>query len=156
MIYFRRTVQLLTVMCLLFLFQPQTLLAQSQSADTIIVSYDMGGSIGARQKKIRQLRLKRQRVEIRGRCYSACTMYLGLKNVCVSSDAVLGFHGPRGFTGRLPGDVFDHWSRVMVRNLREPLQVWFMQRARHVKSGVLFVSGTSLIQMGYARCAEPA
>jgi hypothetical protein len=40
----------------------------------------------------------------------------------------------------------------MARNLRKPLKTWFMTQARHVKQGVLRISGAKLIKMGYARC----
>lgn len=135
---------------------PQVSAARSSEATPIIVAYDMGGSLQARQDRLRKMRRNGQPVEIRGQCYSACTMYLGLRNVCVAPDALLGFHGPRGLTGRLATDVFDHWSQVMARDLRPPLHDWFMTRARYVTSGVVKVSGASLINMGYARCDAPA
>lgn len=140
------------VMGLTLLFSPQPLLAQPKSEVALLVSYDMGGSIGLRQKKVRLLRRQKRRVEIRGRCFSACTMYLGLPDVCVTPNAVLGFHGPKGVIARLPTDAFDHWSRVMARDLRPPLHSWFMQHARHVSSGVLRVKGSTLIDIGYQRC----
>lgn len=133
-------------------FLPQPSLAQPKLISALIVSYDMGGSIGLRQKNVRKLRRQKRRVEIRGRCFSACTMYLGLPDVCVTPNAVLGFHGPKGLAGPLVTDVFDHWSRVMARDLRPPLHNWFMQHARYVKSGVLKIKGSDLIDMGYKSC----
>lgn len=32
-------------------------------------------------------------IQIRGRCMSSCTFYLGAEDVCVTPDSVLGFHG---------------------------------------------------------------
>ncbi len=120
-----------------------------------IVMRDPGGSLSVRQKEIRSLRRSGRRVELRGMCFSACTMYLALENVCVSRDAVFGFHGPRGLFGSLDRDAFEHWSQVMARDLREPLRGWFMAKARHVRSGVMKVRGSTLIEMGYPRCAPP-
>lgn len=131
---------------------PLQMIAQAELPRTVVVSFDMGGSLQARQTEIRRMRQRGQRVEILGRCYSACTMYLGLPNVCVGPDAVLGFHGPRGAFGTLPQDAFEHWSRIMSRSLRQPLQTWFMMQARYVAQGTLFVSGAKLIEMGYVRC----
>ncbi len=60
----------------------------------MIVTNDRGGLLGQRSAEIRALRSSGQRVELRGTCLSACTMYLGLANVCVSPSAPFGFHGP--------------------------------------------------------------
>ncbi len=143
---------ILLLLGVLFSFATLSQSAEAQQKTAMVISHDMGGSIGARQRKVRKLRQKGQRVEIHGRCYSACTMYLGLRNVCVSPEAILGFHGPKGVAGPLQADVFDHWSRVMAHNLPGPLRQWFMQKARHVKSGTLKIDGATLIRMGYARC----
>jgi len=137
--------------CLAILIASQPAPVSAQ-ASAMVVSYDMGGLVGSRQKQVQQLRQQGRRVEIRGRCYSACTMYLGLPNVCVHPRAVLGFHGPRGTKRPLQQDVFDHWSRVMSKDLQPQLRSWFMQTARHVKSGTMNLSGSRLIKMGYQRC----
>lgn len=117
-----------------------------------LVWSDLGGSLGARQSEIRELRRSGRRVELRGTCHSACTMYLSLPNACVDPAADFGFHGPQGLLGPLPRDVFEHWSEVMSRDLRQPLRDWFMTKARHQRSGVLRVSGVQMIGMGYPRC----
>lgn len=117
-----------------------------------IVTYDMGGSLRSRQKEVRALRRTGQKIEIVGRCFSSCTMYLGLPGTCITPTAIFGFHGPRGLFAPLPIDAFDHWSRVMARSIGEPLDAWFMQRARHIRSGVIKVKGAALIDMGYQRC----
>ncbi|MFN4156235.1 MAG: hypothetical protein ACK4HF_16430 [Paracoccaceae bacterium] len=121
---------------------------------SLIVRHDMGGPLDRRQDEIRRLRRSGQPVELRGRCYSACTMYLGLPNVCVSPDAVFGFHGPQRLMARMPRDLFDHWSEVMAQNLRPPLKRWFMSQARFAGADVMTLPGTALIRMGYAPCRE--
>ncbi|MBL4919370.1 hypothetical protein [Szabonella alba] len=120
-----------------------------------VVMHDPGGALASRQREIRALRRSGQRVELRGTCYSSCTMYLGLNNVCVAPDAVLGFHGPHGLFGGLQRDVFEHWSQVMAAHLREPLRGWFLQHGRHIRHGVTTLRGSTLIGMGYARCDPP-
>jgi len=147
-----RTWHLVVLIAIALVLRTPFVAAQPAAVSTMIVSFDMGGSIQSRQTEVRKLRRTGQRVEIIGRCYSACTMYLGLSNVCVAPNAVLGFHGPKGVAGSLASDVFDHWSQVMARNMRKPLQVWFMKHARYVRSGVLKVSGSTLINIGYSRC----
>jgi hypothetical protein len=69
---------------------------------TIIIHGDMGGSVRTRVYEIQQINRLRQRVEIRrGACMSSCTMFLGVHNVCVIPQAILGFHGPYRFGSKL-------------------------------------------------------
>jgi hypothetical protein len=126
--------------------------ASAQSGSALIVNSDRGGKLGQRSREIRSLRAEGKRVELRGTCLSACTMYLSLPNVCVSSSARLGFHGPTRNGQQLSQREFDHWSDVMADNYREPLRSWFLTQARYTTSGYVQVSGSELIQMGYPQC----
>ena len=129
---------------------PQGVTAQTGGA--IIVRSDRGGMLGQRSQQIRQLRASGQRVELRGTCLSACTMYLSLPNACVAASASFGFHGPSRNQRALPAAEFEHWSEVMARNYREPLRSWFLSEARYRISGYYELSGAELIRMGYAAC----
>lgn len=127
-------------------------LSEAQTNETIVVSHDRGGKLGQRSHQVRYLRATGQRVELRGVCLSACTMYLSLPNVCVSPSARLGFHGPTRNGQRLTGQDFQHWSEVMADNYREPLRSWYLANARYRTSGYLEIRGADLITMGYRRC----
>lgn len=118
----------------------------------MVIRNDRGGLLGQRSAEIRSLRAAGQRVELRGLCLSACTMYLSLPNVCVSPSAELGFHGPSRNGRPLPAAEFEHWSEVMARNYREPLRSWFMSEGRYIREGYFALSGAELIRMGYPRC----
>lgn len=126
--------------------------AWAQTGGTMVISSDRGGKLGQRSEEVRYLRATGQRVELRGTCLSACTMYLSLPNVCVSPSARLGFHGPSRNGQRLTGQDFEHWSEVMARNYREPLRSWYLSEARYRTSGYFEISGAELISMGYPRC----
>lgn len=126
--------------------------ARAESGGIMVVRSDRGGLIGQRTREIGLLRATGQRVELRGTCLSACTMYLSLPNVCVSPSATFGFHGPTRDGKKLPKQEFDHWSEMMARNYREPLRSWFMSKARYRISGYFELGGTELIQMGYPSC----
>lgn len=155
--WYRLHAALLFIIAALFLAHlPSAQAATGATARTVakIVLYDPGGALAGRQQEIRVLRRSGQRVELRGICYSSCTMYLGLNNVCVAADATLGFHGPRGLLGGLQRDVFEHWSQVMAAHLREPLRDWFLRHGRHIRHGVLILRGETLIAMGYNRCDQ--
>ncbi len=120
---------------------------------TIVVGNDRGGMIGERAKAIERLRASQARVEIRGSvCYSACTMYLGISDVCVSPATTFGFHGPSRNGQALPPNEFDHWSRVMARYYPENLRRWYLETGRYAQLQPMQISGREIIKMGYQPC----
>lgn len=75
------------------------LLCSSTQAETVVIMRDVGGVVVDYAARFETYRQSRTQVEIRGTCYSSCTMLLGLETVCVAPDAWLGFHkvkGPQG------------------------------------------------------------
>lgn len=124
----------------------------AQGFGVMVVRTDRGGLLAQRSAEIRQLHASGQRVELRGTCYSACTMYLGLPNVCIDPAADFGFHGPSAHGAPLPPPQFEHWSQVMAGGYRAELRDWYMQTARYRISGFFRLSGAELIRMGYLRC----
>ncbi len=126
---------------------------RAQPRATLIIQSDLGGSVGMRANQIIDIRSNGQRVEIVGHlCLSSCTMYLGAGNVCISPKTVFGFHGPSFFGTPLSKPRFDYWSDVISSFYTRPLRDWYMQTARHTKSGFLKISGAQLIKMGYSQC----
>lgn len=126
--------------------------ANAQSGNTLVIRVDRGGMLGKRSEEIRYLRSTGRRVELRGTCLSACTMYLSLPDICVSPTATFGFHGPTRNGRALPSQEFDYWSNVMANNYREPLRSWYLSEARFTTSGYIRVRGAELISMGYPSC----
>ena len=60
------------------------------------VTYDLGGSVNARQAQIATIRDARQTVAVTGVCASACTLYLQLQRhdqLCTTRGARWLFHG---------------------------------------------------------------
>ena len=122
----------------------------------LVVRNDPGGSLQDRLRALSGLRQSGTRVEIRGGyCMSACTMYLGLPNTCVSPNAVLGFHGPssRYYGIALPPDKFEYWSQVMASHYPAPLRQWYLREGRRIIVGFHEIRGRELIRMGVPRCA---
>lgn len=66
-------------------------------AGVVLVYNDQGGSINDRIMEIYDLNRAGAQVQIIGECHSACTMYLGMKNVCVHPHALLTFHSAKPF-----------------------------------------------------------
>jgi hypothetical protein len=59
-----------------------------------IIQWDLGGRVDYYKAASEHYQRSGQWVMIAGRCTSACTLALGLPNVCVWPEAVLGFHYP--------------------------------------------------------------
>lgn len=120
-------------------------------AGTVILN-DNGGLLRARRAEVRALQTSGRRVELRGTCYSACTMYLGAPGVCVDPRAELGFHGPSWYSAPLPPQDFDYWSHELAVHYREPLRSWFLREARYTLNSYHRISGAEIIRMGYPQC----
>ncbi len=56
------------------------------------VKIDEGGSVADRMQHFELIEKAGHQFKIDGMCISACTMFLGLKNVCVAPRTVFGFH----------------------------------------------------------------
>lgn len=121
----------------------------------LVVVRDNGGLLEERMRHLSALRRSGQRVEIRGQCVSACTLYLGLPRTCVSPDTVMGFHGPQSelYGIALPPAEFEYWSRVMADHYPAPLRRWFLAEGRHEIMGVHRIRGRELIRLGVPECA---
>ncbi len=126
---------------------------QAQADQTIVIGDDRGGGLNTRAQLIEQIRAAHARVEIRGSiCYSACTMYLGAGDVCVSPQTTFGFHGPTRNGRPLPPADAERWSAVVARYYPPGLREWFMTTGRHETSGLYRLSGVDLIRAGFPAC----
>ncbi len=125
------------------------------TADTLIIRNDPGGRVDLRQAALQRIKTAGDRVEIRGGyCNSACTMYLGLPNMCISASTVFGFHGPSSSLPGLPlpQKQFEHWSRIMADTYPQPLRQWFLEDARYELRSLKRVRGRDIIDMGVSEC----
>jgi hypothetical protein len=72
--------------------------------------FDWGGLVREYERRVKAATRK----EIRGTCISACTMYLAVKDLCVSDDAMFWFHSSYLIGTTLKSDsgnqmLFSHW-----------------------------------------------
>ena len=122
------------------------------STPVLSVTSDYGGSVIGRYHTLAALRLQGTRVEVKGQCMSACTMYLGLPNTCVSPQAIMGFHGPRprGQNAPTPNGSA---ARLMAAHYPPKLRQWFMETGQYIPGDqVARFSGDQLVSMGVKRC----
>lgn len=127
---------------------------QAQGLGALIIRNDMGGRIDIRAQEIARLRAEGRAVELRGEaCVSACTMYLGLEDVCVDPRTTFGFHGPSSYGRPMPPEFFEYWSQFLAGYYNKPLSEWFLKTARYELHAIYNVSGEELIRLGYRPCA---
>jgi hypothetical protein len=69
--------------------------ASGKTAPVVLITDDEGGNIGEYWARFVAIRDAGEQVEIDGKCFSACTMVLGIvpqNRICVTENALLGFH----------------------------------------------------------------
>jgi hypothetical protein len=149
----RRQVRALSA--LVFLYAFCGLAGQPAYADGSVSSLSMG--YGARnpaefaqfQSVIQQYNASGERFRIDSHCQSACTMFLSIRNVCVSPGATLLFHaGGTRQTGVSPGR-----TQQMLSTYNAALQQYVT--AHHFMDTLDFhpISGSEIIKrFGYPAC----
>lgn len=119
-------------------------------------NYASGGDVQAMAASVQRLGMRGDPVEVRGDCWSACTMLLALgRQVCTEQDSKWGFHGP---TSRYPGIPLPERSRAQIvdliaQHLPGPLAAQY--RAEWSKTTEFHViPGARLIAAGYVEDCE--
>lgn len=113
-----------------------------------------GGEVGSFLKLFELLRESGERIIIDGPCYSACTLVLSTipkQRICVTSRAVLGFHGARlvdreGNVYNAPRDLNAAVTEVYPR----PVQQWIASRGG-LTNRMILLRGAALYRH-YPRC----
>ena len=65
----------------------------------VVIRWGQGGRVDEHQQRFSDYRLTRAKIELRGPCYSACTMltsYIEPENLCIAPGAFMAFHAVRG------------------------------------------------------------
>jgi hypothetical protein len=122
----------------------------------LVVRDDPGGILQDRFKEVERLRKSGVRVEIQGKCNSACTLYLGLPQTCVHPGARLGFHGPSRMDGSALHPARHGILTVMMSfHYPEEIQEVFLREARHLRGDdMMRIDGEEAIRMGARSCGR--
>lgn len=125
-------------------------LAHRAPGNKFIVVFDEGGWIESYQKQVEGFIRTGTNVEIRGLCASACTMYLGVPNVCVHPTSELMFHGSIPV---LAEETKDEGDETMSQHYTPELKQWYNRNAKHLQFVFKSLSGQELHDMfGYDLC----
>lgn len=63
--------------------------------EVVVIRNNRGGNVMQAIKRRNELERWGGRVEVRGYCGSACTLFITLPNACLGPKATVGFHAPR-------------------------------------------------------------
>lgn len=128
-------------------------LAIFPASATMRITSDPGGQIGPYLENLASLRSSGERVVIDGPCLSACTMVLGIlprEQVCVTHNAVLGFHAAWNYNGNGRRVTSAVATQALIDIYPPPIRSWLARRgglSPHMK----FLRGRELAAM-YPAC----
>ena len=128
------------------------LLATSVSAMAVgsSIPYGKGGWFEQFDPIVRQYNQSGELFRIEGHCQSACTLFLGIRNVCVDRGARLLFHAGHDRQRNIRASATNHLMRAYNARLRAYLV------ANHVMETLAFhtVSGSDMVRrFGYRACS---
>ena len=111
--------------------------------------YGMGGPMARFQPVIDQANRSEELFRIQGHCQSACTSFLGIRNVCVERSASLLFHAGHD-DKRI---ISAYWTGRIMTGFKPRLRQYLL--AGHYMETLEFhtVSGAAIIdKFGYKEC----
>ena len=107
------------------------------------LGFGLGGRLSDYDGTVHQYNASGERFRIRGRCQSACTLFLAIKNVCIERSAQLRFHAGSSpiSTARMLGAY-----NGKLRN--------YLNAGNHMSSSAFHaISGSDMIsKFGYKEC----
>jgi len=126
-------------------------LASSAQAAGSSAPYGAGGYFTRYDPVVARFNRSGELFRIEGRCQSACTLFLGIRNVCVERSASLGFHGGRGGKGEISISSTRHMRAAYNERLRRYLDEHHGMEKRQY----LMISGQDMIErFGYRECPK--
>jgi|SRR5215470_9064630 len=111
--------------------------------------YGRGGLFIHFDPIVQQYNQSGEQFRIEGSCRSACTMFLGIRNVCVVRSAQLGFHSGHDRQRNIKMSATNH----MMNYYNDKLRAYLV--ANHMMETLAFttISGRDMItKFGYREC----
>jgi predicted amidophosphoribosyltransferase len=134
-----------TLATILFLLASSAAMAEGSSA-----GYGMGGFEGF-DEKVAEYNRSGELFRIRGHCQSACTKFLGIRNVCVERSAQLLFHASHD----RQRNISQHWTEHTLGHYNTALRDYLV--SHHYVDTLAFhtISGSQIIdKFGYRECPK--
>ena len=113
--------------------------------------YGMGGQFSRFDPVVSQYNQSGELFRIEGHCQSACTLFLGIRNVCIERSATLLFHAGHDRNKNITSSSTQHMLSAYNASLRDYVT------AQHFMDTLEFhsISGRDMIQkFGYRECPK--
>jgi hypothetical protein len=125
--------------------------ATAAMADGSSVGYGGGGRFSRFDPVVDQYNQSGERFRITGRCQSACTLFLSIRNVCIEPSAQLLFHAGSGSGGQTSSNSRSH----MLSAYNEKLRTYLQEHHAMETSEFFAISGRDMIsKFGYRSCGR--
>lgn len=123
----------------------------------VTVRRDLGGDLGAYDRRVGLYRRGRVSVRVVGECASACTLVTGVDwdRICVGVDAVMGFHQAYYASAEKPFDVenrSEEGTRLLMSRYPQSVRDWIDARGG-LTSTLMYLRGPELRAM-FRPCEE--
>lgn len=104
---------------------------------------------------VRQYNANGELFRIQGACKSACTLFLGIRNLCIERDATLMFHGGHDIQENVTGPD-TRASRAMLDRYDKALRQYLLEGHYMDSEEYHTLTGSELIdRFGYRECPRP-
>lgn len=114
--------------------------------------YGMGGQFSRFDPVVAQYNASGELFRIKGHCQSSCTLFLGIRNVCIDRSAQLLFHAGHDRNKTISASATNHLMSAYNDRLQNYLA------SVHAMDTLAFhtISGRDMIQkFGYRGCSRP-
>lgn len=122
----------------------------------VVVGDHIGGNLSGMIADVTDINEMSLPVWITGKyCYSACTIFLGSHQVCISRTTQFGFHKPKPeiHKGQLEHGIIQRAIQRAGEYYNATLRNWWI-RTGSKSTSLINISGSELIRIGYKECPK--
>jgi hypothetical protein len=121
----------------------------------IVISFGKGGRVDEHRQQFAVYQRAKSKVEIRGPCYSACTLvlaYVEPENLCIASGGFMAFHAIRSMEH---GEIMVGATHEFYASMPAPIQLWIRDNGGWQNlplNGYWTLYDRQMWAMGYPKC----
>jgi hypothetical protein len=121
----------------------------------IVITFGGGGELKEHHDTFASYQRRGAEVEIRGPCYSACTIvtsYVAKDKLCIAEGAFLAFHAVRS---NVHGEIMPDATAAMYYSFPSEIRLWIDRNGGHRNlplNGYWTMYDRELWAMGYPKC----
>ena len=111
--------------------------------ETVVISFGAGGRMDAHYQLYTDYRRTKTKVEVRGPCYSACTLVLAyVEDICIAEGAFMAFHAVRS---KETGARMDWETGLAYRSMPSAIRTLIVDNAEARQAAGRLVTGRCAI-----------